>query len=442
MSIPDDYEIIKVSSTDLSVKIYVSWAFDGVDELNVWYQDIITGVTYYSELGDFTVTSDEDGGGVFILVENNQPNTINISVARETPQTQTYSLNNTESLNPVALIEALDKAIKLIQEVSLGYDEQAITSINPFVIPDKVTRAGKVQTYDENGDPSFSTIDDALQDPIDYAEEWANKAEDILVSASAGGDQIDDYSALHHAFKAAASAVLASASAAAAAVAKDLAETAEAGAVSAKDDAETAQGLAEDAQAAAEGAVVPATETIAGIVERATQGEVNDGDDSTRYITAQTLLNRKVGKVAIYQDQKADGTDGGSSVSGLQIRTLNTEVSDIKALGTLSGNKVTLIEGIYLIEGYAHAYQSGKHQCSIYKNNSFIAAAVNSNNQSGGDDASTISLVQTVSTSNGSDFIELRHRIDSAKATDGLGIALSTGSEKEVYASLKFTKIG
>ena len=37
-----------------------------------------------------------------------------------------------------------------------------------------------------------------------YATEWANKAEDTLVSAAAGGDQVDDYSALHHASKAAA----------------------------------------------------------------------------------------------------------------------------------------------------------------------------------------------------------------------------------------------
>jgi hypothetical protein len=41
---------------------------------------------------------------------------------------------------------------------------------------------------------------------VGYAEEWANKAEDSLVSAAAGGDLVDDYSALHWAAKAAASA--------------------------------------------------------------------------------------------------------------------------------------------------------------------------------------------------------------------------------------------
>jgi hypothetical protein len=35
-----------------------------------------------------------------------------------------------------------------------------------------------------------------------YAQEWANADEDVLVSADAGGDQVDDYSAKHHAIKA------------------------------------------------------------------------------------------------------------------------------------------------------------------------------------------------------------------------------------------------
>lgn len=39
---------------------------------------------------------------------------------------------------------------------------------------------------------------------VTYAAEWANKAEDSLVSAAAGGDQVDDYSAMHWANKAAA----------------------------------------------------------------------------------------------------------------------------------------------------------------------------------------------------------------------------------------------
>ena len=47
---------------------------------------------------------------------------------------------------------------------------------------------------------------------VTYSAEWANKAEDSLISVAAGGDNVDDYSALHHANKAAASASAASTS--------------------------------------------------------------------------------------------------------------------------------------------------------------------------------------------------------------------------------------
>jgi hypothetical protein len=48
----------------------------------------------------------------------------------------------------------------------------------------------------------------SLADIVSYAEEWANKAEDSLVSTAAGGDGVDDYSSLHWAAKAAADAIL------------------------------------------------------------------------------------------------------------------------------------------------------------------------------------------------------------------------------------------
>lgn len=51
-----------------------------------------------------------------------------------------------------------------------------------------------------------STLD--IVDVVGWATEWANKAEDSLISTDAGGDGVDDYSALHHAAKAAADVVL------------------------------------------------------------------------------------------------------------------------------------------------------------------------------------------------------------------------------------------
>ena len=67
-----------------------------------------------------------------------------------------------------------------------------------------------------------------------YASEWANKAEDSLVSTAAGGDGVDDYSSKHFANKA-------SASKTAAETAKTAAETAKTAAETAKTGAETAE---------------------------------------------------------------------------------------------------------------------------------------------------------------------------------------------------------
>ena len=84
-----------------------------------------------------------------------------------------------------------------------------------------------------------------------YAEEWATKAEDSLISIAAGGDGSTDYSSLHHAAKSAASASAASSSASAAASSASAAQTAQTNAETAETNAETAQTAAEAARDAA-----------------------------------------------------------------------------------------------------------------------------------------------------------------------------------------------
>ena len=56
---------------------------------------------------------------------------------------------------------------------------------------------------------------------VDWATEWANKAEDSLISAAAGGDEVDDYSSLHWSVKSSDSAAAALASENAAAASYD-----------------------------------------------------------------------------------------------------------------------------------------------------------------------------------------------------------------------------
>jgi hypothetical protein len=104
--------------------------------------------------------------------------------------------------------------------------------------------AETAETNAETAETNAETAETNAELAQSYAEEWANKAEDSLVSAAAGGDEIDDYSALHWANKASDSAV-------AAALAETNAETAETNAETAETNAETAQAAAEAARDAA-----------------------------------------------------------------------------------------------------------------------------------------------------------------------------------------------
>ena len=201
MSVPDNYEIIQVVSSNATIRVDIDWEYQSIDELYVWQQDSATGDIFYFNLGDFAVVEKSDGSGDYIEVENVATAEAVVFTARNTAKTQTYELENSEPLDPVALIEALDKAIKLIQEnySQLGTpDKRAITSVNPFEIPDKQTRKLTYVSFDENGD---LRLDDEIDKIVGWAKEWAINPEDDLVSTEAGGNGVDDYSSLHHSRK-------------------------------------------------------------------------------------------------------------------------------------------------------------------------------------------------------------------------------------------------
>ena len=116
------------------------------------------------------------------------------------------------------------------------------------------TAAETAETNAETAETNAETAQAAAEDAQGYAEEWATKAEDSLVSTDAGGDGSTDYSALHHAAKASASATAASNAQTAAETAQGLAEDAQSAAETAQTAAETAETNAETAQTAAESA--------------------------------------------------------------------------------------------------------------------------------------------------------------------------------------------
>jgi len=124
-----------------------------------------------------------------------------------------------------------------------------------------------------------------------YAAEWANKAEDSLVSALAGGDQVDDYSSLHHAAKTSTSATAAASSATSAASSVTSAATS---ATNAATSATTATTQASAASTSATAAATSAT----GAATSATGAATSATNAATSATSAATSATNATGVIS------------------------------------------------------------------------------------------------------------------------------------------------
>lgn len=137
----------------------------------------------------------------------------------------------------------------------------------------------------------------------------------------------------------------------------------------------------------------------------------------------------------ILQDQKATGVGGGSSSAGMQTRVLNTEVRDVNGDSSLSANQFTLTAGDYYAKFNGNSYRGDGSKVFIFNTtgavNLVIGQAMGSANGDGyqsidGDGVFTVAASQA---------LELRHYFQTAKASNGLGVATSDGTI-EIYSQV------
>jgi len=140
----------------------------------------------------------------------------------------------------------------------------------------------------------------------------------------------------------------------------------------------------------------------------------------------------------IIQDQKAQGTDGGTFTSGAnRTRTLNTLVRNAGSLASLASNQFTLPAGTYYIKWSAPAFQVGDHQ-SLLQN---ITDATTVQRGSSGFTQSTSSVATVVSYGSavvaitGSKAFEIQHRCSSTRDVNGFGRACNFGTE--IYTTVE-----
>ena len=143
---------------------------------------------------------------------------------------------------------------------------------------------------------------------------------------------------------------------------------------------------------------------------------------------------------AVIADQKTSGTDGGTFTSGAwRTRDLNTEVTDVDNIVSISSNQFTLQAGTYLIKARATGYDCDRHQLRI--RNITDASTVRfgiSNFVNQTYNVFSTAVVVGRTTISGAKVFELQHQAQSTKTTFGLGVA--SNFTTEVFAEVEIYK--
>lgn len=141
--------------------------------------------------------------------------------------------------------------------------------------------------------------------------------------------------------------------------------------------------------------------------------------------------------VAIVEDQKASGTEGGTFTSGAdRTRDLNTLVYNRNTTVSLASNQFTLPAGSWDISWRAPAHRLDGHQTILrdITAGTDLARGSNAFSGSGTAETNTDSAGSFRVTPSGNNVYELRHRCETTRATNGFGQANALGTE--VYAQV------
>lgn len=150
--------------------------------------------------------------------------------------------------------------------------------------------------------------------------------------------------------------------------------------------------------------------------------------------------------VAIIQDIKNNGVDGGTFTSGSFVtRDLNS-LSDPGSLISLSANKFSIPPGQYIIWAEVPAYVTGDHQAILYNETaSFLALSGSSSSNASTDLIASRSIItgfMDLSTSTDPTQFSIKHQCTTTEASDGFGKASSFSGATEVYTQVMVIKVG
>jgi hypothetical protein len=143
------------------------------------------------------------------------------------------------------------------------------------------------------------------------------------------------------------------------------------------------------------------------------------------------------------RDQRASGTNGGSSIVGLQVRTLNTVVSSGISGASLASNQITLPAGTYEMEGRVVGYNMGQSKVRLRTaGGTLLLQSANSYAANATDGVQHDAVLVGRFTLGATTAVELAHESNRAQAGNGLGIGnAGVGSLPEIYADVMIWKV-
>ena len=147
--------------------------------------------------------------------------------------------------------------------------------------------------------------------------------------------------------------------------------------------------------------------------------------------------------VAIFNEQQASGTGGGTFTSGSWVkRTLNTSVVNTISGCSIASSVITLGAGTYNLTAIAPAYSVDSHKARLQNTTASTTLALGVNGYSASPTGYSVSLsiINVVFTVTGATNLELQQQCQTTKATNGLGITCSFTSINETYSQLQIVQ--
>jgi hypothetical protein len=142
------------------------------------------------------------------------------------------------------------------------------------------------------------------------------------------------------------------------------------------------------------------------------------------------------------REEQTSGTDAGGFTSGSFVkRVLNQTKTNEVSSASLSNSVISLPAGTYYCEASAPGYRVSNHQLKLRNTTDSADLLIGQSARSDNDvDAMTLASVSGRFTLSGTKSIELQHRCQDTKTTNGLGIAGGFGVV-EVYADIKIWRV-